>query len=233
MSSSAAARHDRTDKPTSKVLQESAKSTSARQSPPPFPRRSSSSSKAPQLDSPPKHKASSPITSASSEKEIKLPPVSEFKPRSRSTVSTPTTEQPPDPPAKAEGSVINMETFGQILEMDDDDDDREFSKSIVFNFFEQANSTLVDIDDAIETKDLPKISSLGHFLKGSSGALGVDQVQHSCEKMQHYGQLRDEEKGCDLKADVALGMIVELHKELKVEYAEAEKWLKNYFGQDP
>lgn len=129
--------------------------------------------------------------------------------------------------------MINMETFGQILEMDDDDDDREFSKSIVFNFFEQANSTLVDIDDAIETKDLPKISSLGHFLKGSSGALGVDQVQHSCEKMQHYGQLRDEEKGCDLKADVALGMIVELHKELKVEYAEAEKWLKNYFGQDP
>lgn len=42
-----------------------------------------------------------------------------------------------------------METFSQILEMDDDDDDREFSKSIVFNFFEQANSTLVDIDKAM------------------------------------------------------------------------------------
>jgi len=124
-----------------------------------------------------------------------------------------------------------METFSQILEMDDDDDDREFSKSIVFNFFEQANSTLVDIDKAIEKKDLSKISALGHFLKGSSGALGVDQVQASCEKMQHYGSLRDEEKGCDLKEDTALEMIADLHKGLKVEYAEAEIWLKNYFGQ--
>lgn len=50
---------------------------------------------------------------------------------------------------QAESSVINMEIFSQILEMDDDDDDREFSKSIVFNFFEQANSTLVDIDKAM------------------------------------------------------------------------------------
>lgn len=49
--------------------------------------------------------------------------------------------------------------------------------------------------------------------------------------MQHYGSLRDEEKGCDLKADTALEMITDLHKGLKVEYAEAEIWLKNYFGQ--
>lgn len=78
-------------------------------------------------------------------------------------------------------------------------------------------------------KELRSISSLGHFLKGSSGALGVDKVQHSCEKMQHYGQQRDEEKGIDLKEDVALQMIVDLHKGLKVEYAEAEKWLREYF----
>ena len=78
-------------------------------------------------------------------------------------------------------------------------------------------------------KDLGKISELGHFLKGSSGALGVDKVQASCEKMQHYGHLRDEEQGRDLSPDVALDMIVKLHEGLKVEYTEAEKWLKNYF----
>lgn len=30
--------------------------------------------------------------------------------------------------------------------MDDDDDDREFSKSIVFGFFEQAETTFTEID---------------------------------------------------------------------------------------
>lgn len=122
-----------------------------------------------------------------------------------------------------------METFGQILEMDDDDEDREFSKSIVYNFFDQASATLVKMETAIEKRDLENLASLGHFLKGSSGALGIDKVQHSCERMQHYGQLRDEEKGADLDADTALEMIRSLHVGLKDEYAEAEKWLRKYF----
>lgn len=32
-------------------------------------------------------------------------------------------------------------TFEQILEMDDDEEEREFSKSIVYGFFEQAEAT--------------------------------------------------------------------------------------------
>jgi osomolarity two-component system phosphorelay intermediate protein YPD1 len=39
-------------------------------------------------------------------------------------------------------------TFEQILEMDDDDD-RDFSKSIVFGFFEQAEQTFTKMDDAL------------------------------------------------------------------------------------
>lgn len=46
---------------------------------------------------------------------------------------------------------------------------------------------------------LAELSSLGHFLKGSSAALGIIKVQASCEKMQHYGNKRDEEEGVDLK----------------------------------
>jgi osomolarity two-component system phosphorelay intermediate protein YPD1 len=40
-------------------------------------------------------------------------------------------------------------------------------------------------------KDLSELSSLGHFLKGSSAALGVSKVQLSCEHIQHYGQLKE------------------------------------------
>ena len=37
--------------------------------------------------------------------------------------------------------MIEMPTFQQILEMDDEEDDRDFSKSIVYDFFDQAEST--------------------------------------------------------------------------------------------
>jgi len=33
--------------------------------------------------------------------------------------------------------------------MDDDEDDREFSRSIVFSFFEQAEQTFKKMDDAL------------------------------------------------------------------------------------
>lgn len=39
------------------------------------------------------------------------------------------------------GDSIDPVTFEQILEMDDDEDEREFSKSIVYGFFEQAEAT--------------------------------------------------------------------------------------------
>ena len=45
-------------------------------------------------------------------------------------------------------SVIDMEIFGQILEMDDEED-QEFSKSIVWNFFDQAETTFEDMDQAL------------------------------------------------------------------------------------
>ena len=47
------------------------------------------------------------------------------------------------------GDSIDAVTFEQILEMDDDEDDREFSRSIVFGFFEQAEQTFVKMDEAL------------------------------------------------------------------------------------
>jgi osomolarity two-component system phosphorelay intermediate protein YPD1 len=45
--------------------------------------------------------------------------------------------------------TIDPATFEQILEMDEDEVDREFSKSIVFDFFGQADSTFDKMDTSL------------------------------------------------------------------------------------
>ncbi|KAH8599140.1 signal transduction histidine kinase [Bisporella sp. PMI_857] len=128
------------------------------------------------------------------------------------------------------GDSIDALTFEQILEMDDDEDDREFSKSIVFGFFEQAEQTFKDMNDALEKRDLEKLSSLGHFLKGSSATLGLTKVKDSCEKIQHYGHKTDAEGINELDEEVCLTKIEETLKTVKEEYAEVEKVLKSFFA---
>ncbi|KAI7689245.1 hypothetical protein KC322_g11940, partial [Hortaea werneckii] len=89
------------------------------------------------------------------------------------------------------GDNIDSTTFEQILEMDDDEEEREFSKSIVYDFFTQAESTFQKMDSNLEKKDLAQLSALGHFLKGSSATLGLTKVKDSCEKIQHFGAHKD------------------------------------------
>lgn len=79
---------------------------------------------------------------------------------------------------------------------------------------------------------LSKLSSLGHFLKGSSAALGIIKVQNSCEKMQHYGNLRDEEVDAPLTEDEALKRISQLLVDCKRDYAVASRWLRRLYGEE-
>ena len=44
------------------------------------------------------------------------------------------------------GESIDHTTFEQILEMDDEEEEREFSRSIVYGFFEQAEGTFKKMD---------------------------------------------------------------------------------------
>jgi len=133
--------------------------------------------------------------------------------------------QPPD--------IIDMETFQQILDLDEDGT-REFSRGMAWAYFSQVSTTFDAMDKAFEIKDLAKLSDLGHFLKGSSAALGICKVQASCEKIQHYGHLRDEEESKDLTSEAALGMIEPLLETVKDEYTAAEKWMKEwYLENDP
>lgn len=45
--------------------------------------------------------------------------------------------------------TIDPSTFEQILEMDEDEDEREFSKSIVYDFFTQAEGTFKKMDTSL------------------------------------------------------------------------------------
>lgn len=125
--------------------------------------------------------------------------------------------------------VIDMDTFSQILEMDDDDT-HEFSLSIVENYMEQADATFDSMTKALEAENLAELSRLGHFLKGSSAALGISQVQTGCEAMQHYGQLKHGSSGAKLDRKEALSLITPLLAKIKEGHAEADKWLRDFYG---
>lgn len=129
------------------------------------------------------------------------------------------------------GDSIDPTTFEQILEMDDDEDEREFSKSIVYGFFEQAESTFEKMDAAIKQEDLATLSSLGHFLKGSSATLGLTQVKTSCEKIQHLGHGKDETGTKDEKPDFCLKSIKTELGKLRKEYVVVEKALRKFYGE--
>ncbi|MCJ1400252.1 hypothetical protein MMC11_003456 [Xylographa trunciseda] len=128
------------------------------------------------------------------------------------------------------GDSIDAMTFEQILEMDDDEEDREFSRSIVYGYFEQAEGTFKKMELSLAKGDLVQLSSLGHFLKGSSATLGLTKVKDSCEKIQHFGARKDE-SGTNEEFDdnKSLRRIKETLTVLKVDYAEVETKLRAFY----
>jgi len=135
-----------------------------------------------------------------------------------------------DLPANAK-EYVEIATFEQILEMDDGDPSKEFSRALVFGFFEQAASTFEDMDNNI---DLDQLSALGHFLKGSSATLGLFKVRDACEKIQHWGAMKDETGNNDADSkDDNLEKIKDIMPQMKKDYEAVETWLKDYFGPDP
>lgn len=77
-------------------------------------------------------------------------------------------------------------------------------------------------------KDLAELSSLGHFLKGSSAALGVSKVQSSCENIQHFGQLQ--EGGASITEAEAIKKITKSIARAREEYADAKTWLEWFYA---
>lgn len=59
----------------------------------------------------------------------------------------------------------------------------------------------------------------------------MTKVQVSCEKVQRYGQLRDEEAQIDLSPVDALDKIRSLVDQVKEEYKASETWLKDWYAE--
>ncbi|KAK0740565.1 signal transduction histidine kinase [Schizothecium vesticola] len=125
------------------------------------------------------------------------------------------------------GEHVDLSTFSQILEMDDEDHD--FSKPLVDNFFEQAEETFVQMDHALSAQDLERLSSLGHFLKGSSATLGFSLIRDSCQVIQQYGSHLNVDGSREEDAAVCLGKIREALTDVKVHTAELKEKMNEFF----
>jgi len=151
------------------------------------------------------------------------------------------------PKSSSDHVVVDMKEFMQILELDEGDD-QGFARDVVEDYLKQTQGTIelmdkslcaglslqsnTDVSLAPSAKhDLIQLSKYGHFLKGSSAALGVVQVKEICEKIQHLGNRIDPDKEPEVKisADDALARIKPLLARLKDERAAADEWMKKFF----
>lgn len=84
-----------------------------------------------------------------------------------------------------------------------------------------------------EEKDLLKLSQLGHFLKGSSATLGLKKVRDSCEKIQHWGEMKDDTGTKDVEdVEDNLQKIKDIMPIMRKDYIEVEKFLRDWYGEE-
>jgi len=131
-------------------------------------------------------------------------------------------------PEKGVDSLVDMDTFEQLLDMDDDAE-HSFSKGLVWDYFSQASTTFEEMDAAVKAKDLLTLSRKGHFLKGSSAALGLNKVKASCEKMQNYGNKKKADGEGALPEDEAMDKCKDTLEQLKIEQDQSVTWLKKFY----
>jgi len=80
-----------------------------------------------------------------------------------------------------------------------------------------------------QEENLGELSKSGHFLKGSSAAIGLTKVKDTCEKIQYCGDLKDENGESKITKDEAKDRIASLLENVKKEYQQAEEYLKIFY----
>lgn len=135
--------------------------------------------------------------------------------------------------------LINWTIFQELLLMDEDEEG--FALVLVETFVQQANDTFKQIGDLLADKQvhdidtLTKLSSLGHYLKGSAAALGLQKVQDECERMQNYGKRESDDdinNGKEHTVDEWFELCGQAYEAMKVYFNQSKDLLAQYFQTD-
>jgi osomolarity two-component system phosphorelay intermediate protein YPD1 len=78
--------------------------------------------------------------------------------------------------------------------------------------------------------DLPKLASLGHYLKGSSATLGMVKVRDGCEKIQRFGKNENLDGSAEPDNVVCLSRIGEALDGVKKDYKTVEEKLREHYN---
>ncbi|KAH8817376.1 hypothetical protein F5884DRAFT_853794 [Xylogone sp. PMI_703] len=73
--------------------------------------------------------------------------------------------------------VIDWDIFEQILEMDEDPDEHEFSKAIVTEYFQRTNEMLDRLTQHFDQRDFNSLLMIGNEMKGMAATLGLDTLR--------------------------------------------------------
>ncbi|KAJ3389371.1 hypothetical protein HDU84_008820 [Entophlyctis sp. JEL0112] len=126
--------------------------------------------------------------------------------------------------------IIDGAIFDQLLEMDDGDD-HEFSRGIAVEYIKQGQTTLAEMSESLEQKDMASLGRLGHFMKGSSAAVGLKKLRATCEQIQNYGRKVDDKGNpLPLSTEHCLEKLQQLVSEAKRQFSEGEAWFKNFYS---
>lgn len=132
--------------------------------------------------------------------------------------------------------LVEWSVFSELVAMDEDEE--EFSKGLFQTFVNQFKETAQEIDDNLKSKNLEKLSSLGHYLKGSAAALGLKSISTQCERIQNYGHRVNfdnfkPEKDVDEETDEFwITLIQDAVNKAKSGFEESKAALDEYFEDE-
>ncbi len=81
-----------------------------------------------------------------------------------------------------------------------------------------------------DVQGLEELSSLGHFLKGSSATLGFSKIRDSCEKIQRYGMRENVDGTPEPDEDVCIRRIREALGVVKTDFKDLKLVMQTFFG---
>lgn len=138
--------------------------------------------------------------------------------------------------ALQESGLVEWTIFSELVAMDEDEEG--FSKSLFQTFVDQFKDTFIELDENVKAKDLDKLSSLGHYLKGSAAALGLTTIAEQCERIQNYGHKNnfDGFEADDLEESDGdafwLKLIEDAMDQANEHFLQSKKALNEYFDDD-